>query len=61
MNTITVFFKGNKMAVYQAVAHQLKLRNGQNINSESEMWAILSANCSHGISLAEHKMQSTNN
>jgi len=60
MQTITVYFKGRGLLIYQAVAHQLNLKNGQAINSEHEFWAILRANASFGISMCEHQMQPKN-
>lgn len=60
MQTITVWFRGSGLLVWQAVAHQLNLKNGQRITSESEYWAILSANASHSVSICEHQMQPKN-
>jgi len=48
-NTITVWHNGISMLVYKEVAQIIGIKNGHRIESESELWAILEANASHGI------------
>lgn len=61
VETITVFYKGNSIIVFKVVADALGLKQGQRIETEAHFWEILGANCAHGISLCEHKLQTNPN
>lgn len=56
MKKITVYYNGNAMLVYEDVARQLGVSNGQNVNSEERFWEILSAQALYGIDICKSKL-----
>ncbi len=56
MKKITVYYNGNAMLVYEDVARQLGVSNGQNVNSEERFWEILSAHALYCIDICKSKL-----
>jgi len=49
MKNITVWYNGKGLIVSKEVADLKNLKHGHIINSKSEFWEILNANCTHNI------------
>ena len=59
--TITVVYNNTLLSICKPVAERLKLSDGYLVRTEAEFWEILSANCSFGLSMDEHKLNTKDN
>ena len=58
--TITVWYDGQALLIFESVAEMLNLKDGQQIRTEKEFWKILGQNAEVGIASCKQMLTPEN-